>query len=32
MPNTIVGLDFGHGVIRAAEVSADGKHQPVLHR
>ncbi|RIX30311.1 type IV pilus assembly protein PilM [Amnibacterium setariae] len=32
MPNTIVGLDFGHGVIRAAEVSADGKRQPVLHR
>jgi type IV pilus assembly protein PilM len=32
MSNTIVGLDFGHGVIRAAEVSSDGKHQPVLHR
>jgi type IV pilus assembly protein PilM len=32
MPNTIVGLDFGHGVIRAAEVSTDGKRQPVLHR
>jgi type IV pilus assembly protein PilM len=32
MPNTIVGLDFGHGVIRAAEVSAGGKHPPVLHR
>jgi type IV pilus assembly protein PilM len=32
MPNTIVGLDFGHGIIRAAEVSTGGKHQPVLHR
>jgi len=32
MPNTIVGLDFGHGVIRAAEVSTGGKHPPVLHR
>jgi type IV pilus assembly protein PilM len=32
MPHTIVGLDFGHGVIRAAEVSSDGKRPPVLHR
>lgn len=33
MPKTIVGLDFGHGVIRAAEVSAGtAKHRPVLLR
>jgi type IV pilus assembly protein PilM len=33
MAKTIVGLDFGHGVIRAAEVSAGGgKRRPVLHR
>lgn len=33
MSKTIVGLDFGHGVIRAAEVSVGGaKHRPVLHR
>lgn len=33
MPKSIVGLDFGHGVIRAAEVTAGaGKRKPVLHR
>ncbi|MFD1721175.1 type IV pilus assembly protein PilM [Amnibacterium endophyticum] len=32
MAKSIVGLDFGHGVIRAAEVSPGGRQRPVLHR
>ena len=32
MSKNIVGLDFGHGVIRAAEVAAGGRRQPVVHR
>lgn len=32
MASTVVGLDFGHGVIRAAEVAGAGKGQPTLLR
>lgn len=32
MTKTIVGLDFGHGVIRAAEVTTGGRRRPVVHR
>ena len=32
MAKNIVGLDFGHGVIRAAEVTAGGRRAPVVHR
>lgn len=32
MSKHIVGLDFGHGVIRAAEVTPGGSRPPVLHR
>jgi type IV pilus assembly protein PilM len=31
MSKNLIGIDFGHGVIRAAEV-APGKHRPVVHR
>jgi type IV pilus assembly protein PilM len=32
MSKNLIGIDFGHGVIRAAEVTPAGKRKPVLNR